>query len=308
MHWEIRERRRMYPRMPEQVNDQAAGLRRMIGLPRPVKVIAVASGKGGVGKTSVSINLAVTMAQQGRKVMLLDADLGLANVDVLLGINTRRNLSHVISGEATLEEVIVEGPSGLRIVPSSSGTRSMLNLSTAEQGGLVRAFSELRDDVDVMLVDIAAGLSESVITFTRAAHEVVVVVCDEPASLTDAYALIKVLNRDHDVDRFHILANMTGNAHEGKQLFDKLARVSQRFLDVTLGYMGAVPYDDYLRRAVQRQLAVVEAYPRSRSALAFRKMADRTDRWPSPQVATGRLEFFVERLIRSGSVAGEYLS
>jgi len=184
----------------------------------------------------------------------------------------------------------------------------MLNLSTAEQGGLIRAFSELHDDVDVMLVDIAAGISESVITFTRAAHEVVVVVCDEPASLTDAYALIKVLNRYHGVDRFHILANMTGNAHEGRQLFDKLARVSQRFLDVTLGYMGAVPYDDYLRRAVQRQLAVVEAYPRSRSALAFRKMADRTERWPPPQVATGRLEFFVERLIRSGAVAGEYLS
>jgi len=214
----------------------------------------------------------------------------------------------VISGEATLDEVIVEGPAGLRIVPSSSGTRSMLNLSTAEQGGLIRAFSELHDDVDVMLVDIAAGISESVITFTRAAHEVVVVVCDEPASLTDAYALIKVLNRYHGVDRFHILANMTGNAHEGRQLFDKLARVSQRFLDVTLGYMGAVPYDDYLRRAVQRQLAVVEAYPRSRSALAFRKMADRTERWPPPQVATGRLEFFVERLIRSGAVAGEYLS
>ncbi len=308
MPWETRRPRRVYTHMPEQRPDQAAGLRRMTGLSRPVKVIAVASGKGGVGKTSVSINLAVTMAQQGRKVMLLDADLGLANVDVLLGINARRNLSHVISGEASLEEVIVEGPAGLRIIPSASGTRSMLDLSTAEQGGLIRAFSELQGDVDIMLVDIAAGLSESVMTFTRAAHEVVVVVCDEPASLTDAYALIKVLNRDHGVDRFHILANMIGNAHEGRQLFDKLARVSQRFLDVTLGYMGAVPYDEYLRKAVQRQLAVVEAYPRSRSALAFRKMADRTERWPLPRMATGRLEFFVERLIRSGSVASEYLS
>jgi len=298
----------MHTHMPERVVDQAAGLRLLTGMRRPVKVIAVASGKGGVGKTSVSINLAVTLAQQGRRVMLLDADLGLANVDVLLGINARRNLSHVISGESTLGEVIVEGPAGLRIVPSASGTRSMLNLSTVEQGGLIRAFSELQDDVDVMLVDVAAGISEGVVTFTRAAHEVVVVVCDEPASLTDAYALIKVLNRYHDVDRFHILANMTGNAHEGRQLFDKLARVSQRFLDVTLGYMGAVPYDDYLRKAVQRQQAVVEAYPRSRSALAFRKMALRTERWPLPQVATGRLEFFVERLIRSGAVAGDHLA
>jgi flagellar biosynthesis protein FlhG len=294
--------------MPEQAPDQAAGLRRLSGLERPVKVIAVASGKGGVGKTSVAINLAVTLAQQGRRTMLLDADLGLANVDVLLGINARRNLSHVISGEAGLDDVIVDGPAGLRIVPSASGTKHMLSLSTAEQGGLIRAFSELQDDVDVMVVDIAAGLSESVTTFARAAHEVVVVVCDEPASLTDAYALIKVLNRFHGVDRFHVLANMTGNAHEGRQLFDKLARVAQRFLDVTLGYLGAVPYDDYLRKAVQRQLAVVEAYPRSRSALAFRKLADRTGRWPAPQTATGRLEFFVERLIRAGAAAGEYLS
>lgn len=298
----------MYTHMPEREPDQAAGLRRMTGLPRPVKVIAVASGKGGVGKTSVSVNLAVTLAQQGRKVMLLDADLGLANVDVLLGINARRNLSHVIAGEAALDEVIVEGPAGLRIVPSASGTRHMLNLSTAEQGGLIRAFSELQDDVDIMVIDIAAGLSDSVTTFTRAAHEVIVVVCDEPASVTDAYALIKVLNRDHGVDRFHILANMTGNAHEGRQLFDKLARVAQRFLDVTLGYMGAIPYDDYLRKAVQRQSAVVEAYPRSRAALAFRKLADRTVRWPAPHMATGRLEFFVERLLRSGATAGEYLS
>lgn len=296
----------MYTHMSEQGLDQAAGLRRMAALPRPVKVIAVASGKGGVGKTSVSINLAVTMAQQGKKVMLLDADLGLANVDVLLGINARRNLSHVISGEASLEDIIVEGPAGVRIVPSASGTKHMLSLSTTEQGGLIRAFSELRDEVDVMVVDIAAGLTENVITFTRAAHEVVVVVCDDPASLTDAYALIKVLNRYHGVDRFHVLTNMTGNAHEGRQLFEKLARVSQRFLDVTLGYMGAIPYDDYLRKSVQRQLAVVEAYPRSRSALAFRKMAGRTERWPVPHMATGRLEFFVERLIRAG--AGEYLS
>lgn len=298
----------MYTQLPEERVDQAAGLRRMAALSRPVKVIAVASGKGGVGKTSISINLAVSMAQQGRKVMLLDADLGLANVDVLLGLNVRRNLSHVIAGDVSLDDVIVDGPAGLRIVPSASGAKRMLNLTTAEQGGLIRAFSELQDDVDVMIVDIAAGLSDSVVTFSRAAHEVVVVVCDDPASLTDAYALIKVLNRYHGVDRFHVLTNMTGSAHEGRQLFNKLARVAQRFLDVTLGYMGAIPYDDYLRKSVQRQVAVVEAYPRSRSALAFRKMADRTERWPAPQQATGGLEFFVERLIRAETLAGECLS
>ncbi|MDX1698767.1 MAG: MinD/ParA family protein [Thiohalobacterales bacterium] len=269
--------------------------------------MAVASGKGGVGKTTVSANLAVMLARRGKQVLLLDADLGLANVDVMLGLNPRYNLSHVIAGEASLDEVILEGPAGIRIVPSASGRRNMLNLTAGEQAGLIRAFSEITHDVDILLVDNAAGISDSVVTFARASHEVIVVVCDEPASLTDAYALIKVLHRHHGVDRFHILANMTATAHEGRQLYEKLSRVTQRFLDVTLDFMGAVPHDDYLRKAVQRQQAVVEAYPRSRAALAFRKMADKTDKWPVPQLASGQLEFFVERLINAGYGATECL-
>ena len=285
---------------------QAAGLTRL-SRQRPVKVMAVASGKGGVGKTTVSANLAVMLARRGKQVLLLDADLGLANVDVMLGLNPRYNLSHVIAGEASLDEVILEGPAGIRIVPSASGRRNMLNLTAGEQAGLIRAFSEITHDVDILLVDNAAGISDSVVTFARASHEVIVVVCDEPASLTDAYALIKVLHRHHGVDRFHILANMTATAHEGRQLYEKLSRVTQRFLDVTLDFMGAVPHDDYLRKAVQRQQAVVEAYPRSRAALAFRKMADKTDKWPVPQLASGQLEFFVERLINAGYGATECL-
>ncbi len=284
-----------------EATDQAAGLRRMSGF-HPVKVMAVASGKGGVGKTTVTMNLAIMLARQGKKVMLLDADLGLANIDVMLGLNARQNLSHVIAGEAALEDVIIEGPAGIRIVPSASGQHNMLNLSGAGQAGLIRAFGELTHDVDVLLVDNAAGISDSVVTIARASHEVIVVVCDEPASLTDAYALIKVLHRYHGVDRFHILANMTSTAHEGRQLYEKLSRVTQRFLDVTLGFMGAIPHDDYLRKAIQRQQAVVEAFPRSRSALAFRKMADKADRWPLPRLASGQVELFVERLINSGHV------
>jgi flagellar biosynthesis protein FlhG len=286
----------------EKSMDQADGLRRMVK-PRPVKVIAVTGGKGGIGKTSVSVNLAIKLARQNRNVMLLDADFGLANVDVLLGLDSRQNLSHVISGESSLEEVIADGPAGLKIVPAASGNNSMLNLSTVEHGALIRAFSELTHDVDVLLVDTAAGLSESVVTYTRAAHEVIVVVCDEPASLTDAYALIKVLHRYHGVYRFHILANMTGSAYDGRKLFGKLSKVAQRFLDVGLSYMGAIPQDEYLRKAVQRQQAVVEAFPRSSSAIAFGKLANKADEWPVPETATGQMEFFVERLIQSKSVA-----
>jgi flagellar biosynthesis protein FlhG len=276
--------------------DQAAGLRR-IGSSHPVQVIAVTSGKGGVGKTNVSVNLAVAMAKAGRTVMLLDADLGLANVDVLLGLQVRANLSHVLEGSHTLEEIIVSGPSGISIVPASSGVTRMANLKPSEQAGLIRAFSELSHRLDTLVVDTAAGVTDSVMAFTRAAQEVVVVVCDEPASITDAYALIKVLSRDFGATRIHVLANMVQDEKEGRTLYLKLARACERFLDVTLHCMGTVPYDPALRKAVQRQEAVVEAFPGSPSGKAFKTLAQTAADWPAPNGTRGHLEFFVERLI-----------
>lgn len=277
--------------------DQAAGLRRVVR-PHPVRVIAVASGKGGVGKTNVSVNLAVAMAKAGKQVLLLDADMGLANVDVLLGLQPAYNLSHIISGQRTLEEVIVSGPAGVRIVPGSSGIKRMASLSPAEHAGLVHAFSELSHTLDVLLVDTSAGISDGVISFTRASQEVIVVVCDEPASITDAYALIKLLSREHGLKRFRILANMTHSPNEGGELFRKITRVTDRFLEVSLEYMGAVPHDEYLRKAVQQQRAVVDGYPSSKAAAAFRKLAQDTEKWPFAVRASGQLEFFVERLIQ----------
>lgn len=262
----------------------------------PVKVVAVTSGKGGVGKTNVSANLGVALAAGGSEVLLLDADLGLANVDVMLGLQASGNLSHVISGERELEEILLDGPSGLRIIPAASGIQRMAELNHAEHAGLIRAFSGLSFSPDVLLIDTAAGISDSIVTFSRAAHEVLVVVCDEPASITDAYALIKLLNREHGVYRFRILANMVRSTQEGLELFRKLNRVSERFLDATLDYCGAIPHDEYLRKAVQRQRAVVDAYPRSKAAQAFGKLAQKVVHWPAPAAATGSIEFFVERL------------
>lgn len=281
------------------MSDQAAGLRRM-GKPKPVRVLAIASGKGGVGKTNISVNLAVSLAQLGHKVLIFDADLGLANLDVMLGLQPQFNLSHVLSGERTLEEILVPGPAGIHIIPASSGVQRMAELTPAEHAGMIRAFSELTLDVDVLLVDTAAGISDSVVSFSKAAQEVIIVVCDEPASITDAYALIKLLNKEHAVRRFRILANMAHSPQEGRELFAKMLRVTDRFLeDVVLDFMGSVPYDEYLRKAVQRQRPVVEAYPRSKSAQAFAMLAKKADSWPMPSVAGGYLEFFVERLVRS---------
>jgi flagellar biosynthesis protein FlhG len=284
--------------MSEMQVDQAAGLRRM-AQPNPVRVIAITSGKGGVGKTNVSVNLAVALSEAGKQVMLLDADLSLANIDVLLGLRPEKNLSHVIDGERSLEEIIVTGPSGVMVVPASSGVKRLAELSVVENAGLIRAFSELNHDVDTLIVDTAAGINESVTSFSRAAQEVVVVVCDEPASITDAYALIKVLNSEYGIQRFRVLANQAHSAQEGRELFNKILRVTNRYLDVTLDFMGVIPYDDYLRKAVRKQRAVVKAYPRSRSSMAFKNLAQKTDKWPVPSAAGGHLEFFVERLIQS---------
>lgn len=282
--------------------DQATGLRTMTR-PKPVRVIAVTSGKGGVGKTNISVNLAVALASSGNKVMLLDADLGLANVDVLLGLRADYTLQHVISGQRSLEEILIEGPFGLKIVPGSSGVAGMADLTSTQHAGLIHAFGELSFPVETLLIDTAAGISDGVISLTKAAQEVLVVVCDEPASITDAYAMIKLLNREHGMHRFRVVANMALSAREGHDLYKKLVRVADRFLDVTLDFMGAIPYDEYLRKAIQRQRAVVDAYPRSKSAVAFKNLAQKTESWPAPAGAGGRLEFFVERLIQASQYA-----
>jgi flagellar biosynthesis protein FlhG len=282
--------------------DQADGIRRM-AQPRPVRVLAVSSGKGGVGKTNVAVNLGVSLSELGRQVVLLDADLGLANVDVLLGLQPKFNLSHVLSGERTLDEILVEGPSGLKIVPASSGIQRMSELTSAEQAAVIRAFGEMNQDIDVLLVDTAAGISGGVVNFARACQDIILVVCDEPTSLTDAYAFIKLLNRDYGVHRFQILANMVQDFQQGQALFGKLCRVTDRYLDVTLNFLGAVPRDEQLRKAVQRQNPVVIAYPHSKAARAFRTLALKMDALPISGQASGRLEFFVERMIQYTSAA-----
>lgn len=272
----------------------------MSGL-KPIQVLAVTGGKGGVGKSNVSVNTAVALAEQGKRVVLLDADLGLANIDVLLGISSGRNISDVLTGDAELRDILVPGPGGIHIIPASSGTQRMANLGEKEHAGIIGAFSELGDQMDVLIVDTAAGISRTVTSFVRAAQETLIVVTDEPTSVTDAYALIKVLNRDCKMDRFRVLANMVRTPNEGQALFNKLSKVTDRFLDVTLQYVGSVPMDESVRKAVQRQKAVIEAYPRSKAAIAYRSLAQKVATWPLPTTPRGNLEFFVERLVQGTS-------
>jgi len=278
------------------MNDQASGLRKMQSSEQ-IKVIAVSGGKGGVGKTNVSLNTAIALGQLGKRVLVLDADLGLANVDVMLGLRVKQNLSHVLSGECELDDIIIEGPAGINVIPATSGTQSMVDLTPSEHAGLIRAFSDMHTKFDVLIVDTAAGISDMVLSFCRASQDVMLVVCDEPTSITDCYALMKLLSRDHGVFKFKVVANMVRSPKEGQQLFGKLAKVSDRFLDVALELVAVIPFDENIRKSVRKQQAIVEAFPSSPASVAIKSLASNLIKWPVPKQPSGHLEFFIEQLL-----------
>ncbi|MGB5719600.1 MAG: MinD/ParA family protein [Woeseiaceae bacterium] len=283
-------------------NSQQANLTRFMKQ-RAVKVLSVCSGKGGVGKTNVACNVAVALGSRGRNICLLDADLSLANVDVLLGLQPRFNLSHVLNGEADLQSTILRGPGNIRIIPASSGNFSMTDLAPAAQAGIIQAFSELDDQPEIMVVDTSAGISSKVARFVQAGQHPIVVVCDEPAALTDAYALIKVFSQHYGISRFQIVTNQSRRARNGRELFKKLSRVTDTYLEVVLHHLGDIPRDDYLVKAVQEQRAVVDAYPKSASGTAFLELASSIDALPAARGASGGIEFFLERLLSANPVS-----
>ncbi len=294
--------------MVEPISRMAAtSIRRMPKQKTPVRVITVTSGKGGVGKTNVSVNLAMALSNAGKRVTIMDADLGLGNIDVLLGLHPQYTLNHVIEGEQQLDDVIVHGPGNMSIIPAASGVQNMAELSPSQHAGLIQAFSEMNHHLDVLLVDTAAGITDSVISFSRAAQDVLVVVNDEPASITDAYALIKVLNREHGLFRFRILCNRVKSAQQGRELYSTITRVTDRFLDVALDYIGFIPDDEFVVKAIRKQRPVVDAYPRSKASMAFRTLAGKVDKWPIPTSAGGHLEFFVERLVQGNLTDAEVM-
>ena len=264
-----------------------------------VQVIAIASGKGGVGKTTVAVNLALALADLGRRVVLLDSNLEFPNVDVQLGLVPRYTLVDLIEGRCEMADTLMNGPGGVRIIASGSGVSSMVCLSPAQYSGLIQAFSEIADSLDVLVIDTATGIGEPVVSFIRAAHEVLVVVGDEPTSISGAYALIKLLNHEHGIKRFRVLVNMESKVLEGQSLFSKLAKLTDHFLDVSLKYAGAIPYDEYVRNAAQTRRAVYERHPRCRCSNAFREVARTVDAWPLLGGPRGHVEFFVERLVKS---------
>ncbi len=272
---------------------------------RHLKVLTIASGKGGVGKTNTSLNLAMSLAVEGYKVLLMDADLGMANIDVMLNLRPRYDLLHVLTGDKTLDEIIIEGPLGVGIIPASSGVSRMANLDRKAHSGLFAAFDELERHTDFLIIDTAAGISNSVISFSSAASEVIVVVCDEPASFTDAYALIKVLNQEHGIQRLQILANMVTSSVHGKRIYSKLTSVACKFLNVSLGFLGSVPHDNALKKAVQNQTPVAIFSPHSPSAVAYQGIAKKLAGMSGFASHQGTVEMFLNRKKEKCSKIGE---
>ena len=259
--------------------------------------VAISSGKGGVGKSITTLNLAVALSEAGARVLVLDADFGLANIDVMLGLRVEKNLSHVLAGESTLNEVIINGPSGIKLIPSSSGIGNMLNLSPSQTAGMMRAFLELDYEFDFLLVDTPSGLEDNVLNFCIAADDLYVIVQDEATSLTDSYALIKMLHKNFNLDRANILINQVNYYKEAQDTFLKMHKVVDRFLDVTLNYTGFIPTDDSIKKSLRRQMPVITSAPRCRSSNAFQKVADDLLSRANTLKLDSTFEDFLEKLV-----------
>ena len=267
-------------------------------------VIAVTSGKGGVGKTNIVGNLAITFQRMRKRVLIFDADLGLANIDIIFGINPKYTIEEVIKGEKELSQIISMGPEGVAIIPASSGVQELSNLTEGHKINLLNEFDLLNNMYDILLIDTGAGISSNVIYFNLAAQERIVVVTPEPTSITDAYALIKVMFMKHGTNRFIILMNMVRNEKEAVSVYKHLSGVVEKFMgNISLDYAGYVPYDKHLNESVNRREPVTCCYPQSSSSQSFKKLAEYLLEQTDERHQDGSIQFFWKRLM-VGAVGG----
>jgi flagellar biosynthesis protein FlhG len=261
------------------------------------RVISISSGKGGVGKTNIVANLGISLSRLGKKVMIFDADLGLGNLDILLGLSPKYNFSHVALGEKTLSEIIVEGPCNIKILPASSGIQEMANLSKAQTADLLSELYAVIDPIDILLIDTAAGISSNVMYFNAIAQEVLVVVSPEPTSITDAYALMKILSIRYGVKHFKLLVNMVSDIQEAHEVYRQLKLVAERFLDIAIEYIGHVSYDKNITRGVRQQKAVCDLYPDTQASRCFNSLAVKLCQLPLAASPPKNTRLFWQELI-----------
>ena len=293
--------------------DQAAGLRKMVNMENavpsepveksnvkssPIRVISVTSGKGGVGKTSITANLAVAFQKQNKRVLIIDADLGLANMDIMLGINPRYTINNVFSGEKTLDDVIVDTPAGFKLLPASSGTQELTELNDDQRRFLLNELDAINEDFDIILIDTSAGISSNVMYFNFAAMERLVVLTNEPTSLTDAYALIKVLTNTYNQKKFKILINLVHDGNEADRIFRSLSIAVDKYLQSpSLDYIGWIPYDKMLPKAIRRQKPLINTHPDTPAAKSIMALAEKLLNNGDDLNFEGDIKFFWQRLL-----------
>ncbi len=252
------------------------------------KVISVTSGKGGVGKTAVVANIGICLARLGKKVLILDADLGLANIDVVLGLTPPYNLNHFFSGEKELESIMVQGPHDMRILPAGSGLQSFIQLDSDQKLRLLEGLDSLNFEFDFVLIDTEAGISENVTYFNTAAQEILLVTTPDPTAITDAYALMKLLSTKYHEKHFNLVVNMAQDENEALDVYRKLSIVSNRYLDISIDYFGSIPFNRQMADAIRKQQAIVELYPSSQISNAFVNLTDRVAAMISSRALKGR--------------------
>ena len=264
------------------------------------RVLAVTSGKGGVGKTAVVANTAVLLAQMGKRVLILDADLGLANIDVVFGLAPGKNLTHFFSEEMELDEIMADGPAGIKILPAGSGVQRFTRLDSRQKMRLLEALDSMHNDFDIVLIDTEAGISENVTYFNTAAQEILVVTTPEPTAITDAYALMKLLSTQYHEKHFNLIANCVRSEEEGMDVFRKLTMVADRYLDISIEYLGSIPTDPQMVDAIRQQQVIVELFPTSKISQAFDSLARTIADEPRHMEPKGSIQFFWKRLLDFG--------
>lgn len=256
--------------------DQAQSLRDFVKENRQrCRVLAVTSGKGGVGKTSTSINLSIALAAAGARVTVLDADLGLANVEVLLGLNSLYNLQHVINGEKSITEILVEGPGGIDVVPGSSGLAKLADLGPRARENVMNGLKDLQASADFVIIDTMAGIGQNAVAFAAAADEVLLVTTPEPSAIVDAYAMVKTVHQMRGDAVFRLIVNLAANPQQAKAVAGKLSYVSQQYLGRKLSYLGDIVRDPHVSKAVMQSYPFVLLFPTCPAAACIKELAAR---------------------------------
>lgn len=276
--------------------DQAERLRDMVRSAGKARVLAVTSGKGGVGKTLFAVNLALALVEHRKRVALIDVDIGLSNADVLLAVEPRLNIGHVLSGEVSARDALTRAPGGVLLLGGCLGLRHLSDLQQAERDFLLKSFEDLEPLVDFVVMDTGAGISANVVQFSAAADDVLVITIPEPTAITDGYAVIKAVAREKGSGRLRTVVNMVEDGKEAFRVSERICVVARRFLGVEVEHLGHVPYDESARQAVRRRRPLLLEYPDSKAAQCIREIARKIVSEDSPPRSVGFFKRFASAI------------